>query len=55
MLEGERTQVTVLLPICKDSMELLDDYDSKEARAILDSILEWMIAPWTATWVPSTK
>jgi uncharacterized protein (DUF58 family) len=42
-LEGERKQVTVLFADLKGSMELLADPDPKEARAILDLVLERMI------------
>ena len=43
-LEGERKQVTVLFADLKSSMELLADRDPEEARAILDPILERMMA-----------
>jgi class 3 adenylate cyclase len=43
-LEGERKQVTVLFADLKASMELLADRDPEEARAILDPILERMMA-----------
>jgi class 3 adenylate cyclase len=43
-LEGERKQVTVLFADLKASMELLADRDPEEARAILDPVLERMIA-----------
>jgi class 3 adenylate cyclase/tetratricopeptide (TPR) repeat protein len=43
-LEGERKQVTVLFADLKGSMELLADRDPEEARAILDPVLERMIA-----------
>jgi class 3 adenylate cyclase len=43
-LEGERKQVTVLFADLKGSMELLADRDSEEARAILDPVLEHMMA-----------
>jgi class 3 adenylate cyclase/tetratricopeptide (TPR) repeat protein len=43
-LEGERKQVTVLFADLKGSMELLADRDPEEARAILDPVLEKMMA-----------
>src|SRR3954449_5030516 len=43
-LEGERKQVTVLFADLKGSMELLADRDPEEARAILDPVLERMMA-----------
>jgi len=43
-LEGERKQVTVLFADVKGSMELLADRDPEEARAILEPVLEGMIA-----------
>src|SRR5262245_57809000 len=43
-LEGERKQVTVLFADVKGSMELLADRDPEEARAILDPVLERMMA-----------
>jgi class 3 adenylate cyclase len=43
-LEGERKQVTVLFADLKGSMELLADCDPEEARAILDPVLERMMA-----------
>jgi predicted ATPase/class 3 adenylate cyclase len=43
-LEGERKQVTVLFADLKGSMELLADRDPEEARAILDPVLEHMMA-----------
>jgi class 3 adenylate cyclase len=43
-LEGERKQVTVLFADLKSSMELLADRDPEEARAILDPVLERMMA-----------
>jgi class 3 adenylate cyclase len=43
-LEGERKQVTVLFVDLKGSMELLADRDPEEARAILDPMLERMMA-----------
>ena len=44
VLEGERKQVTVLFADVKGSMELLTDRDPEEARALLDPILESMMA-----------
>jgi class 3 adenylate cyclase/tetratricopeptide (TPR) repeat protein len=44
VLEGERKQVTVLFADLKASMELLADRDPEEARAILDPVLERMMA-----------
>jgi class 3 adenylate cyclase/tetratricopeptide (TPR) repeat protein len=43
-LEGERKQVTVLFADLKGSMELLADRDPEDARAILDPVLEHMMA-----------
>jgi class 3 adenylate cyclase/tetratricopeptide (TPR) repeat protein len=43
-LEGERKQVTVLFADLKGSMELLADRDPEEARALLDPVLERMMA-----------
>src|SRR4051812_12710736 len=43
-LEGERKQVTVLFADLKGSTELLADRDPEEARAILDPVLERMMA-----------
>jgi class 3 adenylate cyclase len=43
-LEGERKQVTVLFADLKGSMELLADRDPEEARAVLDPVLERMMA-----------
>ena len=43
-MEGERKQVTVLFADLKGSMELLADRDPEEARAILDPVLERMMA-----------
>src|SRR3954449_12790505 len=43
-LEGERKQVTVLFADLKSSMELLAGRDPEEARAILDPVLERMMA-----------
>jgi class 3 adenylate cyclase len=43
-LEGDRKQVTVLFADLKDSLELLADRDPEEARAILDPVLERMMA-----------
>jgi class 3 adenylate cyclase len=43
-LQGERKQVTVLFADLKGSMELLADRDPEEARAILDPVLERMMA-----------
>jgi hypothetical protein len=42
--EGERKQVTVLFADLKGSMELLADRDSREARKLLDPVLEHMMA-----------
>jgi class 3 adenylate cyclase/tetratricopeptide (TPR) repeat protein len=42
-LEGERKLVTVLFSDLKGSMELLDDRDPEEARAILDPVLQLMM------------
>jgi class 3 adenylate cyclase len=42
-LEGERKQVTVLFADLKGSMELLADRDPKEARKLLDPVLERMM------------
>jgi class 3 adenylate cyclase/tetratricopeptide (TPR) repeat protein len=43
-LEGERKQVTVLFADLKGSMEMLADRDPEEARALLDPVLELMMA-----------
>ena len=43
-LEGERKQVTVLFADLKGSMEMLADRDPEEARALLDPVLERMMA-----------
>jgi class 3 adenylate cyclase/tetratricopeptide (TPR) repeat protein len=43
-LEGERKQVTVLFADLRGSMELLADRDPEDARAILDPVLERMMA-----------
>src|SRR5215475_1460046 len=43
-LEGERKHVTVLFADLKGSMELLTERDPEEARAILDPVLERMMA-----------
>src|ERR671914_220375 len=43
-LEGERKQVTVLFADLKGSMELLADRDPEDARAILDPVLERLMA-----------
>jgi class 3 adenylate cyclase len=43
-LEGERKQVTVLFADLQGSMELLADRDPEEARALLDPVLERMMA-----------
>jgi putative transposase len=43
-LEGERKRLTVLFADLKGSMELLVDRDPEEARAILDPVLERMMA-----------
>jgi class 3 adenylate cyclase len=43
-LEGERKQVTVLFADLKGSMELLADRDPEDARAMLDPVLEHMMA-----------
>jgi hypothetical protein len=42
-MEGERKQVTVLFADLKGSMELLADRDPREARELLDSVLEQMM------------
>ena len=43
-LEGERKQVTVLFADLKGSMELLADRDPEDARAMLDPVLECLMA-----------
>jgi class 3 adenylate cyclase len=43
-LTGERKQVTVLFADLKSSMELLADRDPEDARAILDPVLERLMA-----------
>src|SRR4029453_1763862 len=42
--EGERKHVTVLFADLRNSMELLTERDPEEARALLDPVLECMIA-----------
>ena len=42
-LEGERKTVTVLFADIKGSMELIEDLDPEEARAIVDPALKLMI------------
>ena len=42
-LEGERKQVTVLFADLKGSMELLEDRDPEDARALLDPVLKRMM------------
>jgi class 3 adenylate cyclase/tetratricopeptide (TPR) repeat protein len=42
-LEGERKQVTVLFADVKGSMELLEDRDPEDARALLDPVLKRMM------------
>ncbi len=42
-LEGERKTVTALFADIKDSMELMEDLDPEEARAIIDPALKLMI------------
>ena len=42
-LEGERKQVTVLFADLKGSMELLAECDPKEARQLLNPVLEPMM------------
>jgi class 3 adenylate cyclase len=42
-LEGERKTVTVLFADIKGSMELIEDLDPEEARAIVDSALKLMM------------
>ena len=42
-IEGERKQITVLFADLKGSMELLAERDPKEARTILDPVLERMM------------
>ena len=42
--EGERKHVTVLFADLRNSMELLTERDPEEARALLDPVLERMIA-----------
>src|SRR5262249_29608423 len=42
-LEGERKTVTVLFADIKGSMELIEDLDPEEARAIIDPALQLMI------------
>jgi hypothetical protein len=44
VLEGERKQVTVLFADLKASLGLLADRDPEDARAILDPVLERMMA-----------
>ena len=42
-LEGERKTVTILFADIKSSMELIEDLDPEEARAIVDPALKLMI------------
>src|SRR5262249_58942551 len=42
-VEGERKTVTVLFADIKGSMELIEDLDPEEARAIIDPALKVMI------------
>src|SRR5262245_33612021 len=42
-IEGERTQVIALFADIKGSMELIEDLDPEDARAIIDPALELMI------------
>jgi class 3 adenylate cyclase len=42
-LEGERKTVTALFAAFKGSMELMEDIDPEEARAIIDPALKLMI------------
>ena len=43
-LEGERKTVTVLFADIKGSMELMRELDPEDARAIIDPVLQLMIA-----------
>jgi class 3 adenylate cyclase len=43
MIEGERKTVTALFADIKGSMELMEDLDPEEARAIIDPALKLMI------------
>jgi class 3 adenylate cyclase len=42
-LEGERKTVTVLFADIKGSMDLMEDLDPEEARAIVDPALKLMM------------
>jgi class 3 adenylate cyclase len=43
IVEGERTTITVLFADIKGSMELIEDFDPEDARAIIDPVLRLMI------------
>jgi class 3 adenylate cyclase len=43
VLDGERKTVTALFADIKGSMELMEDLDSEEARAIVDPALKLMM------------
>ena len=43
MIDGERKTVTALFADIKGSMELMEDLDPEEARAIVDPALKLMI------------
>jgi hypothetical protein len=46
-VDGERKTVTALFADIKGSMELMEDLDPEEARAIVDPALKLMMdAPW---------
>jgi class 3 adenylate cyclase len=48
-LEGERKTVTMLFADIKGSMELIEDLDPEEARAIVDPALKLMMEACSAT------
>jgi len=43
LLDGERKVVTALFADIKGSMELMEDLDAEEARAVVDPALRLMI------------
>src|SRR5215472_15578026 len=48
-LDGDRKMVTALFADIKGSMELMEDLDPEEARAIVDPALKLMIDAYIAT------
>jgi class 3 adenylate cyclase len=49
-LEGERKTVTILFADIKRSMDLMEDLDPEEARAIVDPALKLMIGGGAPLW-----